>query len=165
MIPIRQALDILQENMPQARMETVDLAAAQGRYLAEAVMAPEPSPRYTNSAMDGYALRWADVSRASAESPVMLRVIGESRAGMPFEEKVGPNMAVHISTGAMLPAGTDTVVRVEDTRTADNGAVEILSVRCRGQDVRCEGEEFDCGDELLCRGMQFGGQRRERCDR
>jgi molybdopterin molybdotransferase len=155
MISIQQALDILRENLPKARVDTVDLAEAHGRYLAEAVAAPEPSPRYTNSAMDGYALRWADVMGASAEKPVVLEVIGESRAGVPYDRKVGRGMAVHISTGAMLPSGTDTVVRVEDTRVAGDNVVEILAARCRGQDIRHEGEEFVCGEELLCAGTRL----------
>ena len=64
MISIQEALHILQENLPEARIDTVDLSEARGRYLAESITAPEPSPRYTNSAMDGYALRWADVKDA-----------------------------------------------------------------------------------------------------
>jgi len=67
-------------------------------------------------------------------------------------------MAVHISTGAMLPAGADTVVRVEDTRTAGADVVDILTVRCQGQDVRCAGEEFGCGDELLCAGTKLSSR-------
>jgi len=150
MISIQEALHILQENLPEARVDTVNLSEAYGRYLAESITAPEPSPRYTNSAMDGYAVRWSDVMDASQENPVMLKVFGESRAGMPFDTEISRNETVHISTGAMLPQGSDTVVRVEDTRKQGDTAVEILAVRCQGQDVRYEGEEFCCGDELLC---------------
>jgi len=152
MISIQEALRILQENLPEARVETVCLDEAHGRYLAETVTAPEPSPRYTNSAMDGYALRWSDVRKASADNPVTLRITGESRAGLPYGKEVEACEAVRISTGAMLPGGTDTVVKVEDTRRVDETAVEILSVRFQGQDVRHEGEEFCCGDELLSGG-------------
>ena len=158
MISIQEALHILQENLPEARIDTVDLSEARGRYLAESITAPEPSPRYTNSAMDGYALRWADVKDASQENPVTLKVIGESRAGEPFDRDVNRNEAVHISTGAMLPSGPDTVVRVEDTRKPSDAAVEILAVRCQGQDVRYEGEEFNCGDELLCAGTKLSAR-------
>jgi molybdopterin molybdotransferase len=150
MISIQEALQILQDNLPEARIDTVNLSEAHGRYLAESISAPEPSPRYTNSAMDGYAVRWSDVMDASQENSVTLKVVGESRAGMPFKKEVNRNEAVHISTGAMLPTGADTVVRVEDTRKPGDEAVEILAVRCQGQDVRYEGEEFQCGDELLC---------------
>ncbi|MDX2433782.1 MAG: molybdopterin molybdotransferase MoeA [Desulfobacterales bacterium] len=155
MISIQEALQILEENLPDPRIDTVDLAEAHGRYLAEAISAPEPSPRYTNSAMDGYAVRWPDVMAASQETPVMLKVIGESRAGLPFAGEVKAQEAVHISTGAMLPTGADTVVRVEDTRKPTDAAVEILAVRFQGQDVRYEGEEFSCGDELLCAGTKL----------
>ncbi len=158
MISIQEALQILEENLPDPRIDTVDLAEAHGRYLAEAISAPEPSPRYTNSAMDGYAVRWSDVMAASQETPVMLKVIGESRAGLPFAGEVKTKEAVHISTGAMLPAGADTVVRVEDTRKPTDAAVEILAVRFQGQDVRYEGEEFSCGDELLCAGTKLSAR-------
>ena len=120
--------------------------------------APEPSPRYTNSAMDGYALRWSDVMDAAAENPAVLKVVGESRAGMPFDREVNASEAVRISTGAMLPPGADTVVRVEDTRKPNDGLVEILAVRCQGQDIRYEGEEFCCGDELLCAGTKLSAR-------
>ena len=158
MISIQEALQILEENLPDPRIDTVDLAEAHGRYLVEPVTAPEASPRYTNSAMDGYAVRWADVMAASQENPVMLKVIGESRAGLPFAGEVKAQEAVHISTGAMLPTGADTVVRVEDTRKPTDAAVEILIVRFQGQDVRYEGEEFCCGDELLCAGTKLSAR-------
>ena len=155
MISIQEALQILQANLPESKVETVDLTEAHGRYLAESVKAPEPSPRYTNSAMDGYALRWADVKDVSEKYPVVLKVVGESMAGTPFDHEVKINEAVRISTGAMLPLGADTVVRVEDTRKQSDAAVEILAVRCQGQDIRHAGEEFCCGDELLGAGTKL----------
>jgi molybdopterin molybdotransferase len=158
MISIKEVLQILQKSLPEAGVETVDLAEAHGRYLAETVAAPEPSPRYTNSAMDGYALRWSDVRKASEDNPVTLKIAGESRAGLPFDKEVISNEAVCISTGAMLPRGADTVVRIEDTRRVDETTVTILSVRCKGQDVRHEGEEFCCGDELLCSGTKLSAR-------
>lgn len=158
MISIQDALQILQTNLPEPKVETVDLGDAHGCYLAETITAPEPSPRYTNSAMDGYALRWCDVMGASEQSPAVLKIVGESQAGLPFDKKVEANEAAHISTGAMLPAGADTVVRVEDTRRLDDETVEIFSVRCQGQDVRHEGEEFNCGDALLCTGTKLSAR-------
>lgn len=158
MISIQAALQILQDNLPDARVATVDLHEAHGRYLAESIAAPEPSPRYTNSAMDGYTLRWSDVMGAAEKNPVMLKVVGESRAGLPFDGDVKTGEAVRISTGAMLPQGADTVVRIEDTRVTDDGKVAILAVRSSGQDVRYEGEEFRCGDELLCAGTRISAR-------
>src|SRR6056300_246756 len=115
MISIEEPQQILKENQPPPRITDVCLSEAQGCCLAKDVFAPEPSPRYTNSAMDGYAVRWSDVMAASQENPVTLKVVGESKAGMPFAGEVKVREAAHISTGAMLPAGADTVVRVEDT--------------------------------------------------
>ena len=158
MISIQKALQILEDNLPEAKIDTVNLPDAHGRYLTESIISPEPSPRYTNSAMDGYAVRWSDVMGASQESPVILRVKGESSAGMPFDGEINGKEAVHISTGAMLPTFADTVVRIEDTRKAGDGAVEILAVRCQGQDVRYEGEEFHRGDELLCAGTKLSAR-------
>jgi len=103
-------------------------------------------------------VRGTEVMAASQESPVARKVRGESREGQPFDREVNRNGAVRISTGAMVPAGADTVVRVEDTRTVDGAAVEILAVRAQGQDVRYEGEEFNCGDELLCGGTKLSAR-------
>jgi len=98
--------------------------------------------------MDGYAVRWADVCDAAFESPVLLKLVGESRAGLPFTGIVGQGEAVAISTGAMLAAGCDTVIRVEDTKEQDS-IVSIFSVRQQGQDVRHKGEEFQVGALLI----------------
>ena len=89
MISTQEALRILQENLPEPKIDTVDLADAFGRYLAEPVVTPEGSPRYTNSAMDGYALRWVNVMAVSPENPMKLKVIGESMAGTPYDSEVG----------------------------------------------------------------------------
>jgi molybdopterin molybdotransferase len=158
MISISEALGILQENLPEARVEVIELEEADGRYLAEPIAAPEPAPRYTNSAMDGYAVRWSDVMAAAEDHPIKLNITGESRAGLPCEKEVKANEAVCISTGAMLPTGADTVIRVEDTRRPDDTAVEILAVRTQGQDIRCEGEEFCRGDKLLCAGTKLSAR-------
>lgn len=158
MISIGEALGILQKNLPVGRFETVSLKEACGRYLAEPVSAPEPSPRYTNSAMDGYALRWSDVQSAGPGNPIVLSIIGESRAGLPFDEQVSSSEAVKISTGAMMPPGADSVVRIEDTRKLDDLTVEILTVHCQGQDVRNEGEEFGSGDKLLSTGTKLSAR-------
>ena len=148
MITANEAFQILQKNLPRPRHEVVDLSNAHSRYLAEDILAPEPSPRYTNSAMDGYAVRWEDVKKTSSENPISLSIAGESQAGMPYEQSVRSGEAVRISTGAVVSEGADTVVRVEDTRE-QHGSVVILSVREQGQDIRVRGEEFQTGDRLL----------------
>ena len=154
MITVNEAFTILQENLPTPRQEVVDLSNAYSRYLAEDIIAPEPSPRYTNSAMDGYAVRWEDVNQSSPENPSSLRIAGESQAGVPYGQSVNCGEAVRISTGAVVPEGADTVVRVEDTGE-QNGLVMILSVREQGQDIRIKGEEFQTDDRLLGKGRQL----------
>ncbi len=148
MISIEEAQQILKENQPSPRITDVCLSEAHGCCLAENVFAPEPSPRCTNSAMDGYAVRWSDVQRTTENEPVSLQVTGESMAGVPFEGEVGFGESVQISTGAMMPQGADTVVRIEDTDDSDE-KVKILAVRKQGQDVRHAGEEFQAGTKLL----------------
>lgn len=152
MISVDTALQILHENIPTPKVEEVSLTTAHGRRLSKNVVAPESSPRYTNSAMDGYAVRWEDCSMASKETPVKLQLIGESQAGVPYDNKVLPGTVIRISTGAMLPTGADSVVRVEDTKEQGD-SVEILSKVKRGQDVRYEGEEFGKGDLLFNQGV------------
>jgi len=147
-ISVEEALKILHENIPQPRQEPVSLEEAYNCYLGEDIHAPESSPRYTNSAMDGFSVRWADCRGATEEQAVHLRIIGESQAGIPFEGMVPPGAAVRISTGAMLPDGADSVVRVEDTKE-DGDQVAIFSIRFQGQDVRHEGEEFKEGALLF----------------
>jgi len=150
-ISVREALEILHNNIPEPVPRLVSLEQAYNCYLSEDIPAPESSPRYTNSAMDGFALRWQDCSMTTAETPVSLKVIGESQAGIPFKGIVTSGTAVRISTGAMLPAGADTVVRVEDIKEEEK-QVEVLAVRFFGQDVRHEGEEFKKGTILFHKG-------------
>lgn len=157
MISVEEALKILHENIPEPRQEAVSLNEAYNCYLGEDIHAPESSPRYTNSAMDGYSVRWEDCRGANGEQPVHLRIIGESQAGIPFEGVVGPGCAVRISTGAMLPEGADSIVRVEDTEE-DGDQVAIFAIRFQGQDVRYEGEEFKEGALLFKKSECLGAR-------
>ncbi len=154
-ISINEALAAIQQHLPKRRVISVPLLQAVDAVLAEPMVAPEPSPRYTNSAMDGYAVRYEDVATASAETPVTLTIIGESQAGVPFEGTVQPGSAVAISTGAMLPEGTDTVVPVEDVVVSGNQVTIQQSVK-RHQHVRFRGEEFEAGTELIPSGTHLG---------
>ncbi|MBS1678143.1 MAG: molybdopterin molybdotransferase MoeA [Actinobacteria bacterium] len=96
-------------------VEEVGLEEALGRRLAVDAVADGPSQPFDNSAMDGFAVRAADLAGASAETPAALTVVDESRAGHPAARTLGAGEAIAISTGAMTPAGADAVVRVEDT--------------------------------------------------
>ena len=104
MISVIEAQRILHENVPSPQQISVSIDEAFGLYLFEDIKAPDSSPRYTNSAMDGYAVRWVDCAEASAENPVRLEIIGESQAGIPFGGEVEKNSAVRISTGVFTSA-------------------------------------------------------------
>jgi molybdenum cofactor synthesis domain-containing protein len=99
------------------RLEVVEVALgdALGAVLAEAVVAPEPVPPFANTAMDGYAVRAADTTGASPDTPVRLRVVDDLAAGRAPDVAVGPGEAIRIMTGAPMPAGADAIVMVERT--------------------------------------------------
>ncbi len=153
MISITEALAVLKENLPAPSVEERPLEEALGLSLADDLLAPEPSPRYTNSAMDGYAVCWEDVRQSTPSRPTRLLIVGESRAGAPLADPVGNGQAARISTGAMLPEGADTVIRVEDAGEEGEMAL-VRAAKRQGQDVRRRGEEFGPGDLLLRRGAQ-----------
>ena len=156
MISVEEAQRILQENSVEPRREMVGLDRACGHILCDNIVAPEPSPRYTSSAMDGFALRCDDCTVKEGD-PAVLEIVGESQAGIPFDGEIPVGGAIRISTGAMLPDGADTVVRIEDTRESDN-QVEILGVVSFGQDIRRSGEEFQQGDPLFAAGCRLGAR-------
>ncbi|MDP2957551.1 MAG: molybdopterin molybdotransferase MoeA [Longimicrobiales bacterium] len=130
--------------------ERVPLAEALGRALAEPVHADATLPPWDNAAMDGYAVRGEEVRGASATSPVALSVRGRVRAGETPEISVGPGEAVRIMTGAPIPPGADSVVRVEDTDAeAEPGSVRVLRDRDIGANVRPGGQDARPGELIL----------------
>jgi molybdopterin molybdotransferase len=130
------------------------LLDALGSVLAEDVSSPVDLPPWDNSAMDGFAVRAADVRGASPEAPRTLRVVDDVAAGHFASRPVGPGEAIRIMTGAPVPAGADGVVRVEHTDggrwigTAE-GAVAVLSDVDAGRNVRPRGEDVRRGDAVL----------------
>src|ERR1051325_10059151 len=106
-------------------IERVPLLDALGRVLASPAVASYTLPHWDNSAMDGYAVRAVDVAGASDSNPVRLRVLETVAAGALPSMPVGAGEATRIMTGAPLPQGTDTVVRVEDT----DGAIDVVTVK------------------------------------
>jgi molybdopterin molybdotransferase len=119
------------------------------------VDAPEDLPPFANSAMDGYALRTADITAADAAHPVRLNLIGEVPAGSVFPGTVGAGQAVRILTGAPLPAGADAVIQQELTTPGD-GEVAILARGAVGNNVRAAGTDVPRGTKLLARGVELG---------
>ena len=134
-------------------VERVPLADAVGHALAEQLTATATLPPWDNSAMDGYAVRAEDVENASRSDPVRLTVVGVVRAGQPPDAELGPGQAVRIMTGAPIPAGADTVIRVEDSDAeAEGGVVQILEARDRGRHIRGAGRDMLEGESLLAPG-------------
>ena len=134
------------------------LADALGRVLAADIDADIDVPPFANSAMDGFALRAADITNASAAEPVALRVLGEVAAGGTASGAIEPGSALRIMTGAPLPPGADTVTPFEDTDVwRAGGAVEASVVHVllpteRGANVRAAGEDVRAGTPVVRRG-------------
>ena len=134
--------------------EDVHLTESAGRYVSRDVMARFDAPAFDNSAMDGYAVRAADVASACPDTPVRLPLGGESRAGGPLPGPLKPGTACRIFTGAPMPAGADAVVMQEDTdRVGDEVAIRESShegkhVRARGSDLSSGALLLQAGDRL-----------------
>jgi molybdopterin molybdotransferase len=132
--------------------EAVPLEELAGRVLAEDVRSRGDHPAFTNSAMDGYAVRAADAAAGEA-----LRLVGESRAGAPYGGEVAAGEAVRISTGAELPEGADAILRVEDAaEDADGATVRAVVSPPAGAFVRRRGEDVHVGQILLYAGEVVG---------
>jgi molybdopterin molybdotransferase len=133
----------------------VPLVHADGSVLAEQVTSTTPLPSFDNSAMDGYAVRAADLGGASADTPVTLPVRGEIAAGDTGDYRVEPASCLQIMTGARLPEGADAVVPVEWT---DGGAAEALFRQAPepGNAVRHRGDDVAEGAVLLPQGTLVG---------
>ena len=155
LIEIEEARRLVVERVSPLPAEQVPLREALGRVLAVEVGAADPVPGFDNSAMDGFAVRAADTTSASGEAPVTLDVVDESRAGRPAERPVGPGEAILISTGAMVPEGADSVVRVEDTSSRD-GRVQIGVAVETGRNVRRAGEDVRSGEAVVGPGTVLG---------
>jgi molybdopterin molybdotransferase len=127
-----------------------DLIEAHGRVLAHDLVALRTQPPESVSAMDGYAVRAADI----AEVPARLRMIGEVAAGRPFERAIGAGEAARIFTGGVVPAGADTVV-IQEHATRAGDEVTIARATTRGRNIRVSGLDFRAGDALLSRGHRL----------
>src|SRR6266542_2669576 len=119
MISVHDALTMILETIPPLGGERIGLLQAVGRVLVEEVRSEREVPPFANSAMDGYAVRWDDVHNASAGQPVAVDVIEVIQAGAVPTQTVTIGTASKIMTGAVIPPGADTVIRVEDTEEQD----------------------------------------------
>lgn len=154
-----EALAILKQRVgPVAAKETVPLADAAGRILAERAVAPRPVPAHTNAAVDGYSFAAADYdARTGTELPV----VGRAAAGHRLERAPAPGAAARIFTGAVMPAGHDTVVMQEDTQARTAGGRTFVAIPPglkRGANVRRAGEDLEGGEVLLNAGAALRPQ-------
>lgn len=143
---------IISRLSPVATRERVALRDALGRVLGADVVSAVAVPAHTNSAMDGYAVRAADLTAATGAT---LRLVGQSFAGHPFAGEVGAGECVRIMTGAVLPHGADTVVIQEDA-TTEGDLVRTGGGHERGQHVRQAGEDLPVGGTVLRAGRHVG---------
>jgi molybdopterin molybdotransferase len=145
-----EALAILKQRVaPVAGREAVALADAAGRILAEPAVAPRPVPAHTNAAVDGYSFAAADYDAAAGK---VLPVDGRAAAGRRLERTPAPGAAARIFTGAVMPAGHDTVVMQEDVeaKTVDGRTVVAIPPGLKhGANVRRAGEDVEAGEPLL----------------
>ncbi|UBV41784.1 molybdopterin molybdotransferase MoeA [Deinococcus taeanensis] len=148
--------------LPERTAETVPVADAAGRTLASDLLALVSHPSATESALDGIAAREADTLTATATTPVRLRVVGESRAGVPFTGRVEAGECVRIYTGAPLPPGADAICPVEqldEERPEDGGEHVLLRRPASPADVRPEGGDFRTGEVVMRAGQRLTAPR------
>lgn len=151
LLPVEEALSRLLEGAGLLGTQDVHIADAAGRYLAGDLSARRTQPPFPASAMDGYAVRAADIATVPAE----LAVIGESAAGHRFSGKVGAGECVRIFTGAPVPPGADTVILQEDVTVLGDGRISAGQAEPEGRNIRVEGLDFRQGRTILKAGRKL----------
>lgn len=146
----QQILDRIPEPVPA----TVPLDSAYGCVLAVALSAPDNLPAFPTSAMDGYAVRSADIEAATTSEPVSLQIDGEVRMGSAAATEVLPGRSVAVPTGGMMPPGADAVVPFEQCRVG-NGSVLVNAPSKPGRNVRPAGEDLLAGQVLAEAGRRL----------
>jgi len=154
MLPVSDAIRIIVEQTRQLPSERVALADALGRVLAEEIVADSDLPPFDRAQMDGFAVRSAD----TADAPVQLRVVGESAAGRGWHKQMNAGEAVRIMTGAPVPAGANSVQKVEVTSESD-GFVKIEEATRAGQFIVTRASEVRSGETVLKRGETINSAR------
>jgi molybdopterin molybdotransferase len=149
-MPVDKAREYIRAVLtPISAIERLHIRSALGRVLAEDVTSPIDVPQYPNSAMDGYAVRFADLVPGGEAT---LEVIGSAFAGKPFDGEVSAGQTVRIMTGAVLPSGTDTVI-MQERVTQSDGRVAVTAVPKLGTNTRNAGEDLRRGQVALRKGQ------------
>lgn len=154
MLDLETAVAQVLAALPAPPTERIPLAAAAGRILAAPLVAPLDLPPFDNSAMDGYAVRAADVKGAKPEVPVRLRLHARIPAGETFAGELLSGECARVFTGAPLPRGADAVVMQEDTSHEGNEVLILDAVRPR-ENVRHQGEDVRSGTTLGAAGEEI----------
>ncbi|OGA16038.1 MAG: molybdopterin molybdenumtransferase MoeA [Betaproteobacteria bacterium RIFCSPLOWO2_02_FULL_63_19] len=145
-LPVARAKEVIRSFVtPISGVETLSLRSSLDRVLAEDIVSPINVPAHDNSAMDGYAVRAADLA---SDKPVALLEIGVALAGKEFNAEVGAGQCVRIMTGAVMPRGTDTVV-IQEVTAAEGGHITIPPGQEHGQNRRLAGEDLRKGGSAL----------------
>jgi molybdopterin molybdotransferase len=147
-------LSLVQPLNTEQDTEFVDLLAASDRILASPVTSQLDFPHWDNSAMDGYAVRYEDVHDCSEEKPAVLEIVAEIPAGVQPQSTIQSGQAARILTGAVMPAGADTVVMQERTRREENRVI-ILAAPKPQEFVRHQGTYYKAGTQLLPAGIRL----------
>lgn len=147
MLELQEALARVLADIPAPSLEEIPLTQACGRILGASVFSPMDLPPFDNSAMDGYAVRAAEVALARPDAPVRLRLGGRVAPGAGLAGEVAAGAGVRLFTGSPLPRGADAVVMQEDTRLdpAEPEVVLVLQPASAGEFVRRRGEDVKCG--------------------
>ncbi len=149
-MPVSKARDYIRAVLePITAVERLHIRDALGRVLAADVISPIDVPGHDNSAMDGYAVRFADLA---SDSGATLKLVGTALAGKPFGGIVNRGEAVRIMTGAVVPQGADTVI-MQERATADGENVSVTSVPKAGTNTRRAGEDLKKGEPALTKGQ------------
>jgi len=152
-LPVPQALRFITEKIePIAGFERLSLRQALERVLDEDIRSPRDVPPFTNAAMDGYALRGADLPQSGE---AVFTLVGKAFAGHPFSGTVGVGEAVRIMTGAPLPEGADTVIMQERVEVLAGGRIRVHAGHRAGENVRQAGEDIAAGAVVLSRGRRL----------
>jgi molybdenum cofactor synthesis domain len=155
MLSVAEASERILAGIGALGIERVALPDALGRVLASPVTSPVTIPAWDNSAMDGYAVRSADLAGADETRPVTLTVLETVAAGAFPSHPVAAGTSTRIMTGAPVPEGADSVVRVEDTDGGDE-RVSIINARDAHRNIRRRGEDIEIGTTVLGRGAPIG---------
>ncbi|MGQ0556938.1 MAG: molybdopterin molybdotransferase MoeA [Nitrospiraceae bacterium] len=150
-----EAQKVVLDAAPLLGLEKVSILNALGRVLGEGIVAERDNPPWDNSAMDGFAVRWEDIKQEHAiQKPVTLSVIEDVPAGTMPSKTVGSGQAIRIMTGAPIPRGADTVLKVEDTEQGPD-LVRVFHAEPKGANIRPQGEDVKKGDCIIAKGTRI----------